>query len=55
MVKINGKYLISGRYVKVVGVTDTHIQVVWGYNGQSPIRQCDRYIPISSGNRFVEV
>jgi hypothetical protein len=46
MVNVNGKYLVSGRYVKVVNVTDDHIEVVWGYNGQKPVRKCDRYLSV---------
>jgi hypothetical protein len=43
-VTIGGKYLVSGRFVKVVKVTDEHIEVVWGHNGVTPKRQCDRFI-----------
>jgi hypothetical protein len=55
MVKVNGKYLVCGHYVKVVKVTDEHIEVVHGHNGTTPRRQCDRFKPLSLIPYFKEV
>lgn len=51
-IQINRKYLVSGRYVKVTAITPTHIQVVWGHNGSTPVRQCDRMFPIRMARYF---
>jgi len=54
-VQVNGKYLVSGRYVKVVGITADRVEVVWGYNGQRPVRQCDRFISTKLISHFKPV
>ena len=43
-VKVGGKYMFSGRYVKVVKVGGMYIEVVWAHNGQTPKRKADRFI-----------
>lgn len=55
MPKVNGKYLVCGSFVKVVNVTDRHVEVVWGHNGQTPRRHCDRFISLKMIPHFKEV
>ena len=55
MVKVNGKYLVCGSFVKVVKVTDRHVEVVWGHNGQTPKRQGDRFLSLKLVPHFQEV
>lgn len=54
-ITIGSKYYVSGRYVKVVKISDQYIQVVWGYNGQSPKRIADRFLSVGLLPYFVEV
>lgn len=55
MVEVGKKYIFSGSFVKVAKITDTHIEVKWGHNGQTPRRQCDRFIPVKRLPMFKEV
>ena len=53
MVEVGKKYQVfKSRYVKVVKVTDRHIEVVHAVNGQTPVRQADRFFPLSWEKHF---
>jgi hypothetical protein len=54
-VMVGRKYLVCGHYVKVVKVTDEHIEVVHGHNGVTPKRQCDRFKSLGLIPYFKEV
>ena len=53
MLEIGKKYLVfKSHYVKVVKVTDRHIEVVHAVNGQSPARNGDRFFPLHWEKHF---
>lgn len=53
MVEIGKKYRVFGtHYVKVVKVTDKHIEVVHAINGSTPRRQADRFFPLKWAKHF---
>lgn len=54
-VEVGKTYAVSGRYVKVVKVTDKYVEVRWGYNGAVPSRHCDRFYSHSMTKHFVEI
>ena len=54
-IEINKKYVVSGRYVKVVKITPKYVEVRWGHNGSTPVRHCDRFYSHSMTKYFVEV
>ena len=54
-IEIGKKYVVAGRYVKVVKVTPKYVEVRWGHNGSAPSRQCDRFYSHSQTKHFVEV
>jgi hypothetical protein len=55
MVKVGGKYLVCGHYVKVVKVTDRYVEVKWGHNGMTPKRVCDRFLSLKLVPHFKEI
>lgn len=53
-IQIGETYKVYGtHYVRVVRITDKHIQVVHAVNGASPRRTCDRLYPISKADKFI--
>lgn len=54
VVMVGRKYLVCGKYVKVVEIGD-RIEVVWGHNGQTPKRDGDRFISRNLVPHFKEI
>jgi hypothetical protein len=53
-IQIGQTYKVYGtHHVKVVDITNTHIEVVHAVNGSTPHRQCDRFFPLRYADRFV--
>ncbi|NBS69619.1 hypothetical protein EBT31_12005 [bacterium] len=55
-IQVGKRYTVFGtRYVKVVKISDRHIEVVHGMNGQTPRRYGDRFFPVRWSKHFQEI
>jgi hypothetical protein len=53
-IQVGKRYKVFTHHVRVVRITDQHIEVVHAINGQTPRRNCDRYFPLHWTKHFQE-